>query len=387
MTIDLHTKLLAAAAALAALLLASCAKVETSATGEPVRVSFSVAGAPEQTRTAVTGGSLLDEGCTSFYCNAWYNPVVGAAQRFMDTAEILPDQTPNPTVWAPERSYFWPTTGTVNFFSYASARPLGNALSITNDGKTFTITDYTVTSHDNIMIADAVYNATYANAGSSTDVTDSGNTNAPLTGVPTIFRHLLAQVQMDLQLYAASPTNNTTYEVEVTNVTLKNFRDRGSLTITNTYAGSGFGIQEWSPASDGTELGWVAASVSAHDVDLTPDDGRVIILEAGDDEGDHVIFLGGGSVMPQTLENTLAISITITIRTKHGDITYNEDKGIVLQSDLSPGVGTSWKMNQRIIYHIKIDPVTTTLSFDPAISPWDPGNPPTSPTDGGTVQL
>ena len=384
MTHNLHIRFLSVTAVLAALLLASCAKVETSVQGGPVPVSFNVAGAPKQTRT-VTGGSLLDEGCTSFYCNAWYNPIVGPSQPFMESAEILPDQNPNPTVWAPGRDYFWPVTGTINFFSYASARPLDGYLTIGSDGTTFTITNYTVTSHDNIMIAGAVYNATYANAGSSTSVVDSGNTNAPLTGVPTIFRHLLTQVSMDLTLKTSTPTTGTIYEVTVTNVTIHHLRNQGSITLTNTYSASN--IQTWSPASDGTAKGWTATGAHT-DVDLTPDDDNVITLPAGSSQGANVIFLGGGAVMPQELDNSdLALSITITIRTKHGDTVYNEDTGITLNSSLSSNVGSTWKMNQKIVYHIEIDPVTTTLSFDPAISPWDPGDPPASPTDGGTVQL
>ncbi|MBO4455590.1 MAG: hypothetical protein J5759_04015 [Bacteroidales bacterium] len=382
MTFISHTIYRVVASTIALMLAASCAKVQTLTQKEPLVVSFQVGNSQQQTKT-ISGGSLLDEGCDNFYCNAWYYPAAGPAQSFMTDDEIRPDQIPNPTYWAPVRDHFWPKSGTVNFFSYASALPLGNHLSVSNEGRSFTITDYTVTGYDNIMIADAVYNATYANAGRSNEVLEVGNPNTPLTGVPTIFRHLLAQVEMDLTLYTASAnvTTNTIYEVEVTDITLQNLRDEGSLTLTNTYSGgTAYGTQPWAPASNGTVIGWVPTG-SARNVNLTPDSGNTIILSAGSSRGDRVIFLGGGSVMPQTLESSLAISITITIRTKHGDTTYNVDEGVVLHSGFYKSEIPSWAMNQRIIYHIDIDPVTRTLSFDPAIADWG------SPIDGGSWQL
>ena len=372
MTVKLHIAFLAAAA----LLISSCAKVETFSTEEPSKVSFQVGRSASQTK-ASAGSSLIDEGCNNFWCNAWYTNQSGV-QRFMDTAEIVPDTTPAVNEWAPSRDYFWPRTGTINFFSYASARPLGNHLSVTNSGTTFTITDYTVTSEDNILIADAVYNATKANSNASLE---PAGENDP-TGVPALFRHVLASVAMDLTLKttAQKVTTNTTYEAIVTNVTLHNFRDQGSLTLTNTYGGgSAYGSQAWAPASDGTAIGWVPTGV-VRDVDLTPDTSNTIVLPAGQVSSPDVIFLGRGAVMPQTLEGTLSLSITLTIRSKHGDTIYNEDRGIVIQSALSPDPGAAWKMNQRIIYHVQIDPVTTTLHFDPAVDIWDE-------VSGGTVQL
>lgn len=362
-------------AAFAALLLSACAKVENLAPQQ--LIGFQVGRSASQTKASM-GTSLIDEDCDNFWCNAWYTPTAGAVQRFMDTAEVVPDTTPGVNVWAPVRDHFWPRTGSINFFSYASARPLGNKLSVTNNGTTFTITDYTVTSTDNILIADAVYNATRDNSNASLEPV---NENDP-TGVPALFRHVLASVAMDLTLKttAQKATVNTTYEAFVTNVTLHNFRDQGSLTLTNTYSGgSAYGTQAWSPASDGTQIGWVPGG-SAHDVDLTPDSGTAIVLEAGETESDDVIFLGRGAVMPQSLENTLSLSITLTIRSKHGDTIYNEDRGVVLSSSLSPEAGAAWKMNQKIFYHVEIDPVTNTLRFDPAVEAWDV-------TDGGTVQL
>ncbi|MBR6346912.1 MAG: hypothetical protein IKR69_05940 [Bacteroidales bacterium] len=369
----LHKAVLAAA--FAALLLSSCAKVETLS--PRVLIGFQVGRSASQTKASM-GGSLIDESCSSFWCNAWYTPTAGSVQRFMDTDEVVPDETPGVNVWAPVRDYFWPHTGTINFFSYASARPLGNKLSVTNNGSTFTITNYTVTSADNILVADAVYNATRTNANASLE---PAGENDP-TGVPALFRHVLASVAMDMMLKttAQKATVNTTYEVIVTNVTLHNFRDQGSLTLTNTYSGgSAYGTQAWTPASDGTQVGWVPTG-TAHDVDLTPDSQSSIVLDAGETESDDVIFLGRGAVMPQSLEGTLSISITLTIRSKHGATIYNEDKDVVLSASLDPAPGAAWKMNQKIHYHIEIDPVTTTLRFDPAVGEWDVVN-------GGTIQL
>lgn len=376
----------------AALLAVSCAKVERFEVSEaPVQIDFSVVGSQQQTKHALpyTGAGLIQDGCVNFYCNAWYNPTAGATQRFMDTADVRPDQIPNPTVWAPTRNYFWPVTGSVNFFSYASARPLGAALtsvgaSESTPGTVFTITDYEIQDSDNILIADAVYFATRNNAGSSTAVVDTNNVNHPLTGVPTVFHHLLAQVAMDLQLTTANPTANTDYEVTVDDIKLTGVRDRGSITLTNTPLGS-YGSQCWTvtapatpPTGWTTNVGWVPTG-STVTYTLTPDAANVLTLQHGATVSTERIVLRGGAVMPQTLGG-ISITLTITIRSKHGDTIYNTDENVVLSGPLNNDQ-PAWYMNQKILYHIGFDPVTTTLTFDPVINEWDP------PVNGGNVQL
>lgn len=375
----------------------SCVKVETVDTTPDTPISFEVASLL-QTKATHNGGGLLQDGCTSFYCNAWFTPSLGTAnQRFMDHAQVLPQGLDandiNPTSWAPQRTYFWPRTGFINFFSYADRRGIlqsGGHLSISDNGRTFSITDYTIQDSDNIMIADAVYHATKANAGATpTDtVHDSDNTNAPLTGVPTLFHHLLANVSMKMKLHTSSSTPSTDYQVIVDHITLSNVLCRGSITLTNTNCNS-YTMNPWqlrpsddnlpavSDFYDGTHICWEPSTGAERQTfDLSPDEGTYLTLIHGEDESDEEIILMGGAVMPQTVVD-MTLTMTLTIRLWRGGIDtgtmYNEDKDVVISATIgqaSSGIA-SWNVNQKITYNVQFDPVTSTVSFDPAVASWD----------------
>ena len=89
----------------------------------------------------------------------------------------------NGTLWRDEsRSYYWPYSGKLNFFSYSPAEIKSNTTVDCNTG--ITITDWDVNANQNvdIMVADV-------------QTEQTANQNVGLyTGVPTIFRHKLSQI-------------------------------------------------------------------------------------------------------------------------------------------------------------------------------------------------
>ncbi|MBO4557278.1 MAG: hypothetical protein J5693_01560 [Bacteroidales bacterium] len=353
----------------------ACTKVEKKTVDE--KISFEVASYVPQTR-ATSGTSLLSEGCTSFFTNAWYNPVSGAAQYYMQNVEVKPDATTNPTQWAPEDAYYWPKTGKINFFSYASV----NALPATGsdaeldfgasenpEGTKFTITNHTVVADDNIMIADAVYNASRANKGQN-DITDTENTNNP-TGVPTLFRHLLAQVSFNVGLATRTATTGTTnYEATITSAVVKSVLKQGTLVLT---AGASdaetLNTKAWAPAADGTKVGWTAGTATEN-ITLTNPTNK-LKLAAGATTGNVENMLTNRTVLPQTLADAVVLEIVYNLDTKHGDDVYTSETGLKVTALLN-SVTTipSWNMNQRITYNVTIDPVTDIITFDPAVVAW-----------------
>ena len=342
------------AAALVAV--SACSKVETVQTPEH-QISFQVASYLPQTR--VQGTNFKAE-CEYFFTKAYYN---GAT--YIDNVKVVE----NNGVWAPVGSpYYWPRTGTVNFFSYASKNDLpGDELTVGN--ASFEIVGHEVAENDNIMIADAVYGAgrTDHNAD-GTQITDDlkeGTSDSGYSGVPTLFRHLLSQVSFKLGLAAGGDHTGTNYVATVTSAKVVKVASKGDLSLLNSGSGSSLTLSPWTPASDGTQVGWTATDSTTLNLD-TP----TLTLAEDETTSEPVVVLDFYSVLPQTLTNSVEIQITFNLDSKHDDVVYLHEENITVKAKLNSIDIPSWNMNQRIIYTVTIDPVTEAISFDPAVLPW-----------------
>lgn len=357
----------------------ACTKVET-VEAPAQKIDFQVASYVPQTRADdYSGTSLLNEGCTSFYTNGWYTPTSGTAnQQYMGpNVEIKPDVTPNPTKWSAVTDYYWPRSGYINFFSYASKNAITPTWGASGAG-TFAISDYVVKEDDNILIADAVYRATT----NTNNVTDTENSNNP-TGVPTLFRHVLSQISFKLALGTTEPkkTTETSFEATITEAKLVKVLSTGSLSLTaGADAGSSLNIQPWTPASDGTVVGWTATTATK-DITLAPAGTGAtnkLTLAAATQTGDFTDYLVNYTVLPQTLSDDLELQIKFDLDYKHGTTVYASEKDLTVSAKLkgilsnatTPAAINSWNMNQRILYKVIIDPVTEVILFDPAVLPW-----------------
>ena len=360
-----------AAVALAAS--AACTKVTVSE-APAQKISFEVASYVPQTK--VQGGNFKAE-ADYFFTNAWYYPTSGDAQHYMDDVkiELLSG------AWQPADAYYWPRTGKINFFSYASKNDIAtNELNPGDEqkGAKFTITGHTVVADDNIMIADAVYNAGKddhnADGALVTDDLASG-TDSQYNGVPTMFRHLLAQVKFNIGLATKTPTTGTTnFEATVTSASLKSIKNKGTLELTaGAAAGTTLETKAWTPASDGTQVGWTADTAVEN---LTLSNSTALKLAAGETAGNSELFLDWRSVLPQALADEVVLEITFNLDTKHGNTVYAHEEGIVVSSKLNLAklsdteTITNWCMNKRYIYNVTIDPVTEVITFDPAVAAW-----------------
>lgn len=352
-----------AAAALAAA--TACSKVETVETPAQ-EISFQVASYLPQTRADEVQGTNFKAECDYFFTNAYYN---GAT--YMDNVKVVLGNG----AWAPEgAAYYWPRTGTVNFFSYASKNDLPTS-ELTAGNATFKITGHKVVESDNIMIADAVYGAgrTDHNADGNQvkDNLAEGTTDSGYKGVPTLFRHLLSQVSFKLGLVAGGNHAGTNYEAKITSAKVVKVANTGDLTLSNNGSGTSLTMAAWTPASDGTQVGWTVSTGEGVTEDLTLTTPTTLTLAEGATAGETVEVLAFRTVLPQTLTNDVEIQITFDLDTKHGTTTYIHEEGIVVSAKLnSIEAIPSWNMNQRIIYTVTIDPVTETVTFDPAVAAW-----------------
>lgn len=172
-----HTAFLAGL--MAALLLAACTKVEQAGTAQS-QICYNVvqfsqtkaAGLYPEDESFISCAFLLEDGKTWAVNHS-------EAAAYIKNATISFDGTH----WKDaSKSYYWPLSGKLNFFSYSPAVIKSNTTVDCNTG--ITITDWDVNANQtvDIMVADV-------------QTEQTANQNVGLyTGVPTIFRHKLSQI-------------------------------------------------------------------------------------------------------------------------------------------------------------------------------------------------
>lgn len=358
--------------AIAAVAAVGCAKTEVVndniLTGE--KIKFEVASFMDQTKAAGDAATTLNaEGFTTFYTYA--NFFQGTTKSvYMNNVAI--NYSESPKQWAPARDYYWPKAADsyINFYSYVNTT--GQDPTITfNEAKTVataTYTDKTIAATDNILLADAALKQN----GNLTEYTSiSGVTS----GVPTLFRHLLAKVAFKVQVVTtdAKKAANTKFVVTILNTgsTLSNVKadKKGSYTATNTFVDTKRTLAWTAP------LIWTpSASPVVETMDfLTP---VLTLAKNTTSSGNPVDLLALRTVMPQTLDNDNDFTLSYKVDTYYGEeATPYMTENFTVTGKLATLVDsiTAWNKNTKITYTIKIDPVGEKVTFDPAVEEWGTG--------------
>lgn len=394
--------ILAAAALVAS---AACTKtgldIDNNA-GPSYKVGFEVANYAAQTKANVALTNA-DDALYQFHTYAYQFPKVGDPVDFMNTDIFAWDNaTPAAKVttgtsiysWAPEDDYFWPKTGWINFYSYAGTQ--NPAESVSADKKTVTLsyTDATIASTDNIMVADA---ALRFNANQSTYAVDGTEGSGHVTtGVPTLFRHMLAKLYIDvkIQIPAAKQSANTSWKVQVLdgydidgNSTISDAEksliipvNQGTLTLVNADALAADAAlntttQQWTRTQTGADVvsGWKPGSTTEK-IQLTQ--ANILTLSVNSLESASTEqLLAWRTVMPQLTDN-VALQLVYKVQALHGTTVFMEEirtVGIEVAADIHDLTGSiaQWESNKKITYHIIIDPVSEKVTFDPAVEEYD----------------
>lgn len=356
--------ILAAAAVVA---LAACTKTEVETSAPDQAITFQVANYSSATKAPT---SLVTEGFQSFKTYAWYTSSTDTDQPFMTPATV---EYEDPKWHATDRTYFWPKTGYVNFYSFA-----GNYLpkTVTIDADRKVKANYsdelTIGISDNILIADAAFG--YNSNPSATYGLD--NVTA---GVPTLFRHMLSKVYFDIRVDATEVTDTKNkWEVTVTNATVS-YSNKGTMVANFSAAPS---------VTLGTDNKPVSGSTSTakyHDATWTPGATDATLSKTSDDVkpfangnslGDAVKLIDESVVMPQVLGTTnVTIALTYTIKhTYDGGTPVTETVPIAATALTSFSSAISeWVPNTIYKYHIIIKPNGEIL-FDPAVEEWTTNN-------------
>lgn len=389
--------------AAAVVAMAACTKTEVqfNETADSNKIGFEVANYAAQTKANVALTNA-DDALYQFHTYAYQFPKLGNAVEFMNTDIFAWDNaTPAAKVtsgtniysWAPENDYYWPKTGYINFYSYAGTQ--APAESVSADKKTVTLAyeNKTIASTDNFMVADA---ALRFNANQETYKVDGTEGSAHVTkGVPTLFRHMLAKLKMDvkIQIPADKVSANTIWKVEILdgydidgNSTIADAEksqiypvNKGTLTLTNADALAADAAlntttQQWNRTQTGADVvsGWKPGDTNEL-IQLHQE--SVLTLPVNTLTTDPVQLLAWRTVMPQLTEN-VAFKLIYKVQALHGTDVFMEEirtVGIDAAADLHDLIGSiaQWESNKKITYHIIIDPVSEKVTFDPAVEAYD----------------
>jgi len=360
-----------AAAALVAL--AACSKIETAPETKPdVPVSFQVANYARQTKAGET--SLKDEGFTSFRTYAWFTSTTAADQEFMNYATV---EYNNSDAWKPtDRTYYWPKTGYVNFFSFAG-KHLPDAVDLdatSKAGKAHYTTAMTIATDDNILIADEAY-------GFNSNPTATYGLDNVEKGVPTLFRHMLSKVIFDIKVDATTDGDGTAitdsknnWAIVVNSATVS-YRNQGTLEVAFPATPAiTLGADNKPTTAGGTQkynsAVWTPSDVE--NVTLSKVSTAVEANANGGSASEYVTMIAESVVMPQTIATTgvtLALNYTITHKYNNGTpVTETVPVAATALTTFTPTI-SAWAPNTIYKYHIIVKPNGSVL-FDPAVEVW-----------------
>ena len=367
--------------------LMGCTKVENDFGGTAQKIAFEVGAYVKQTKAYEDGGLLKEMESVSATQKSFRSRAFLHADGSLDQPQAYFGDGVNiswyqsASEWAPDHDYYWPKSpkSYLNFVSWYDFREMEGTLagqpaiavnysynteskrgaaSLTLGSST---TTRTIAANDDILIADVAWRQngntlTYGKDGVS-------------AGVPTLFRHALAQVSFQAKATKLSETDPSTGNKTEWVVRIKGFEvtvdPAGYLALSNTDPGSANTVQ-WKAADGKSDPSWTPSGTSAT---LTGSDETL-----GTDASVLIPFT---TVLPQGVDG-LKVSFVYEIVTTYknssdvqtGTMTERVHLTETDAIDLRSFGLDAWGMNQRITYTISINPEAERMVFDAVLSDW-----------------
>lgn len=348
-------------AGMAVTALFSCARIEENGGPQNRPLSFQVAHYAPQTKAGVYEG-------TSFKTSAWVHPDVESAQLFMD-GETVNWQSAS-KIWSPDRPYYWPKSGYVNFFAWANnPEPTSVAEGAVEYGNAYAPVTLGIT--DDPLLASASYRFDSSNASANTYTDPVLYEGTDVTGVPILFHHMAAKVTIVVKFDASEVTANPSlkWQFKVNSATL-------------TYANRGYVAANFTDPGTPATLAWAYNPPSiewtwTHKTDLagaTPTQTVAAASAAGGDKLFDAVTVVPGVITDAAggIDAKLALSYTLTDYWNDAvhiteTVNYTGDDALKL-AVFAPSI-TDWNMNYRYTYTVTVKP-NAKITFDPAVEAW-----------------
>lgn len=326
-------------------LAAGCSKVEVVNTPER-EISFTVGSyAPATKAVAVTEfNSFSSKG----YLHA--EGVDGTQDFFGAAGETI---SKNGSEWTPSHPYYWPKgeSSYINFVSWYDKNGAPTTVSET----AISWSNRTIAPDDNILVADKAW------------YQKKNVKNYYTPGVPTLFKHLLAQVGVEAKATIESETTGNmavTWTVKISNLTIHDVHTTGSLSLSNSTAPATEASLKTTEWTGSWEVGSTTGNIGTT---------ATTTLNASD----YSEILSRQSVLPQSIEDVyMSFDYEVTTASEntstHSTHTVTETINVPdLALSSFSGYVADWDTNKRITYRININPKTNIISVVPTVDTWE----------------
>ena len=280
----------------------------------------------------------------------------GTTQDFFGTDGETITWNNTDEIWSPSHPYYWPkgASSYINFVSWYDKN--GNPTSVTEDNISWTFdgSSRTLAADDDIMVAKKAWNQ------------KMNVQNYYTPGVPTLFKHLLAQIEFKVKAAVASETVGsvtTTWAINVTGFTLTGVYSTGSLSLTNSIEPE---VEEGEPCISDWTGSWTTSgdptSINGQNVNGIGASAQSVIARR--------------SVIPQAISGkSVSFNYTIVTTTKNNDT----EETHVLEETMSSGslsladftYSEDWEANKIITYTISISAKTGAITMTPSVQDID----------------
>lgn len=326
--------------------LMACTKVENTPEVQE-SISYAVGSYAQATKTPQELGTGDYAGITSFKSSAWLHANGSATGTAFFANETI---SKTGSTWEPAQDYYWPKhpSSYLNFVSWYSTITPDSGYP-TEDAINWTVSS--LADDDDIMIAQKAWR-------------QKSNVQTYYTpGVPTLFRHVLAQVGVNAKSSIATETSadgvTTTWTVKISNFKIKDVYAAGTLSLTNTTEPTDYTV-----SSTTTWTGDWSYTGSKTDID-----GPATETELNAD--DYTAIVAMRSVLPQSVSGaSMSMDVEITTQSaKNGNsisLTEKVTMDNIALSDFT-GYNGDWDMNKKITYNIIVNPKTGAITLIPVL--------------------
>ncbi len=337
-------------ASLAFVALAACTKNEINPVEDRQNVTYQTVVGTLKTR-ALIDGVRYESTAPSFGTAAFLNAddfVADEAGLYIPESEVS-YQAP---YWTTATPYYWPKVGKLTFFSYSPYTELNAVTEITAaNGVVISNWDVDANQDVDVMVADMVKQQT------------ANGSNGGYEGVPTVFRHKLAQVvrfsMLSDKAYSHTPHAVGDIEIIVRRISVNNLNTVGTYTGGNTVSSTAPGNWSaqstpksyvWYEDATGTVLGTTAVEIAENGAGA---DGYILVL-------------------PQSFAGEDAtISVDYILREYHTPTLY-VDSAVKTAVGLLNGIGDmEYRMNTKISYTITMSVDKNRIYWAPSVVDWD----------------
>ena len=358
-------------AAFASAILAGCTKNEVRVDMPDQAISFTTAVGANSTKAMIDDTAYpTDE---TFGTYAYYLPTgqtwsgnAGDAKLYIPQSEVKYPAAPSTSGynWTTETLYYWPSAGSLTFFSFSPWSINTSVECNTTDGIEITGWDVDANQTVDVMVADVAANKTANEANPG---------GVRYNGVPTVFRHKLSQIvafKFNTDKDYTNGYDGTTVawaagdkQIVVTGISIDNIATKGTFISGPNPDGTNLGT--WSvddPATVKTYTWYEDATGTTIEYNTSSYDTAVTPNQAPATNG-YLL------VLPHTFSNTETITLKYTIKTYNGTDWVNDEvtKSIKLK-DIHAASG-AFEMNKKITYNFTIG--LNQIYWAPSVVAWE----------------